>query len=1715
MRSSPDDNNCRLTNVTEQLKKKSVKSVIGLLNSVTRRIDVDPAIDLKRMNNLLSQWHEIDIQITEAANEAKDNLKYLSTLERFIPPLNSSDPTSVIEVLPALLNAVKMVYTISRYFNTSERVTKLFMKIANQLIEVCKRCIIYGETSDSIWNRPIPALLQSFEKCFLLNEAYRDNYLRVKEKLQELPESKQFDFPDMQIIGKFDLFCQRITKLMDLFSTVQQFKNLAQHKFENIDALLAEFHTMITLFRGKGRDLLDYHHNGFDRDFVDFNEQLLMIEKHLQAYINKSFETAGTIEKSLTLLVKYQNILHRDTLRHDLDSKLAVIFQNYGVELVHVQEMYERDKNHPPLPRNIPPVAGNISWARHLLRKIESPMKRFEPHLSLVSTKDSKRIVKLYNKLAKTLLAFEYLWFEAWTNSIENAKAGLQATIIIRKPETGKFYVNFDVEIFQLIQESKCLVKLGIDIPDSAKLIMLQEDKYKAYYNDLKYLLVEYNRVHHKIAPIIKPLFEPHLQAMEVSLRPGLVTLTWTSLNIDQYKTSIANGLSRLDELVSKINDIIENRIQKNLRMISKTILVSLPSERAVTVEEFVVMQETAVKNATNFFAMKNIEIENAVYDIFDILTAPNAMPLLDEERGVSIPMISKEVLNEVHQHFENLTYQSLLSSIKTSLNVIKKRAHSRSHFDTHVMKMRPFFEVDVQLSVSNVRLSPSLIDIQRAINRSTVAILGCAKKIYAWDIRGRNIYLQQPEHERVAFFDKIGQDTEIVKTVLLLTGAIGGVRKQVHETIAIYDKYNWLWKDDKELAYRRFISRNPSIEDFEHELKKFLFLEEEISALHSQHNVGVLALNTGNLKVQLCNESRYWKILYSQKVYMFAKEALNGLSEYMRVVSNKLNIPVQSLDNLGYVMSVLKEIREKESSINIEVAPILDMYSMLERYLPDGMIEKEEMDKKASIYSSWRKVVEQAENVTSNLSAVQGKYKAELIKDIREFGIDVRNFRKVFEESGPLVAGIKPLVAIERLKKFKDELALRERRLEMIRSGETLFAFRHTKFLEIPKTKKEINFVDTLYTLYTDVSNSLKTWNGILWSNITEQIPMIQETVQSYDSRCKKLARKLREWIAYDEISQKINDIMLLLPLIASMSKPSIKPRHWQEINQLISNIPSSPRFPTPKPFRFNDTDFRLSQIILSGIVKFKDEVEEICDGADKQLQIEKKLNDLKDYWQYAVFEFMSWKNRDTMVLKSHGSILEDLEESQQQLQTLLTIRYVAPFREELMRLLSQLSDTSDTLELWIKVQMQWTSLESVFLGGDIAKQMPMEAKKFLKVNKDWEKIMSRAFEAKTVVSCCNNELLRTTLPVIYLELEKCQKSLEGYLEQKRSKFPRFYFVSNPALLLILSQGSDPQQMQPYYEKVFDSIDHVTHSKSDSSSIVEIASTMGGQKEVVPLASAVKANGNIEDWLGELELEMQRSLKQLCEVISMECLMMPMRTFVNKACGQFALLGLQIWWTSHCSDAITKSKTNKHIMGDTVKLINTILSDLSAWCLEDLGSAINRVKIETLITIQVHQRDVFIELNRLHKERKLVDVNDFEWLRQIRFSWQSQSTDRHGNGACIISICDVDYKYSFEYLGCKERLVITPLTDRCFIAMSQAMGMGLGTSHNGPTGTGKTETVKDLGRAVGVFVVVTNCTDQQRYSDMARIFKGLCQAGLWVSTASYSCLLYIFDGQP
>ena len=122
------------------------------------------------------------------------------------------------------------------------------------------------------------------------------------------------------------------------------------------------------------------------------------LESNLRQFINSSFEAIASIESSLKLLAKFQSILQRDSLRQDLETKFAVIFHNYGLELTHVQDQYEKYKTGPPLVRNLPPVAGHITWSRHLYRRGGHAASHFEAFMAL------KRSTEHPNAMRKSVL---------------------------------------------------------------------------------------------------------------------------------------------------------------------------------------------------------------------------------------------------------------------------------------------------------------------------------------------------------------------------------------------------------------------------------------------------------------------------------------------------------------------------------------------------------------------------------------------------------------------------------------------------------------------------------------------------------------------------------------------------------------------------------------------------------------------------------------------------------------------------------------------------------------------------------------------------------------------------------------------------------------------------------------------------------------------------------------------------------------------------------------------------------------------------------------------------------------------------------------------------------------------------------------------------------------------------------------------------------------
>jgi dynein heavy chain len=410
---------------------------------------------------------------------------------------------------------------------------------------------------------------------------------------------------------------------------------------------------------------------------------------------------------------------------------------------------------------------------------------------------------------------------------------------------------------------------------------------------------------------------------------------------------------------------------------------------------------------------------------------------------------------------------------------------------------------------------------------------------------------------------------------------------------------------------------------------------------------------------------------------------------------------------------------------------------------------------------------------------------------------------------------------------------------------------------------------------------------------------------------------------------------------------------------------------------------------------------------------------------------------------------------------------------------------------------QRKWLHLEGIFSsGGDVQKQMPEEYKVFDSLNEQYVLMMNDTRSDSRVSRLCSAEL-RDRLGGMDGELELIEKTLDEYLETKRRAFPRFYFISNDDLLQILGQSQDSTVVLRHLKKCFEGVSSLrmmateTGEKRKDEPLFDAALAPDG--EALEFLAPLPFTGPIEKWFAWTLISMRCALSR-CLLESMQGYRAKeMCNWVKAHQGQLLITTGAIAFNVSCTKALNamscgrdnramktlKKKQSIHLRRLTALIGTATLTDMEI------------AKTVSLITVEIHNRDVMEQLIR----QECKSTHDFSWLSQLRFHFNKSEG---ANGSCSVEQIHCSLPWYQEYQGNNGRLVITPLTDRCILTLTTAMFLHRGGNPMGPAGTGKTETVKDLAKALAQFCVVTNCSEEMDYKSAGKIFSGLCQSGSW-----------------
>ncbi|CAE7245777.1 Dnah1, partial [Symbiodinium pilosum] len=549
------------------------------------------------------------------------------------------------------------------------------------------------------------------------------------------------------------------------------------------------------------------------------------------------------------------------------------------------------------------------------------------------------------------------------------------------------------------------------------------------------------------------------------------------------------------------------------------------------------------------------------------------------------------------------------------------------------------------------------------------------------------------------------------------------------------------------------------------------------------------------------------------------------------------------------------------------------------------------------------------------------------------------------------------------------------------------------------------------------------------------------------------------------EQIKTELEEFKPNLPLVTGLRNEGMRQRHWAT----RSSVQVGPGM---------DGGFTLQRMLDLGLLNFANEVAEVGDRAGKEYGLEKTLNKMKADWEPLQFDLSEkYRKTGTYVLKGDGEAMVLLDEHIVTTQAMMFSTFKGPFEEDIDEWNARLMRVSETLEEWLKCQKAWMYLQPIFDSDDIMRQLPTEGKRFKHVDATWRQEMINTRENPKIIDICATEGLLEKWRECNITLDMVQKGLEDYLETKRNGFARFYFLSNDELLEILSQTKDPTRVQPFLSKVFEAMSKVSFTPDNEISLM--VSPEGETVEMVaPIVTHQKA---VEVWMGDLQDGMCGAIRNALQVGIGTYPTMERTEWVLSNAAQIVLNGSQVFWTSEVEEAF---------LPDYAKKLSQQILDLIML----LRKGVTKLQTKTmnaLIVIDVHAKDVIWGF----VEQGVKDKFSFEWISQLRYYWEVD--DRQQENMWVKCV-QTSFPYGYEYLGNSMRLVITPLTDMCYITLMGAQSLSLGGAPAGPAGTGKTETTKDLAKALAKQCVVFNCSPEMDYIMVGKFFKGLAFSGAW-----------------
>lgn len=1622
-----------LEHIQSELIKPDVKRILSILNTNKRFVAVRA---LENNTGLETAMNVVSDRYTVLKNYNIAELQVVSEFDKLSHGIHQ-----LMDYLPKKLRS-------SRHFSL-----EMGLELVSVTTLEVRDCLLQILQSSNFWNDYASYENDIRYPSLDVLSTLDDQISNFKDFCQEHGRRRKLTGVHRLVESKLVLhhvtLQQRLDRIHELRQSHEQLRHVMSSIQQGDNIAVPDPRTVLS-----NLDLLDLSPSGqtaLDIALENYDVKMDELEEKLAKLLRDKLTAAQDAEDMFAVFARFRLLLSRTRVRAAVKEFQLQLIATVSTAIEKLQSKFTLKYEQSAAARlsrlrGIPPVAGKILWAKQMERQVNLLMERMSNVLGPQwgQQLEGRQLRKSGDELLAKLDArgFFRSWVTEWEKELTiSASSKLNSyPVIVDANLNGDFEakVNFDEKNELLFKEIRHLKWLGFgkDIPKTLTMVSEESNARYPFAIAIKTALRSYQAVRVLITPELEPLVLPQLleirecvaEAFDVKLSSSTAVskkrrVRWETKDMTEWVT-------KLTESVTKFED----RVEQLLRACDKVdIALNLLEEVSYDGTKFQAVMTSIQKTIDEMSLSGYSDLDSWVKVVSDNMASVLAKRL-----------------------------EGALRAWNKKFKVIRDDGKEETEHSEISTPDDDIPDIDIQASVSlEIVLRNQVISAVPAIPTVRSLMISALHEYI-----GVVCNLTKPKGGRYEVFDSIAAKSDhstslpddkfdaLVTMVpsALVAEAYGSIDDHIEEASSFSEQwlaYQTLWDtqvSDVASAVGTDIDRWQSL------------LQEASEARSTLDSTATVA-RFGPIVVEYAKVQSQINLKYDSWQKELQASFASILGQCVRETHDKIakakttleetTLDSASTESIVVGVTFIQEMRQKIGLWTKEIDGLKESEKVLKRQRYAFHSEWMETSVVKGLSESMMQILEKrSRTMEQQVPVLQARVTAEDKSAAKK----LKELLEKWAEDKPLRGDRTPPDALAVLTQY--ELTLKKASVHqenLVRAKDALGLEDNLERSEVTDCLNELADLKEVWEAMTDPYKALDVIKDTSWT--TAVMRKVRRGLDDLLVLMRSLPNRIRQYDAYTQLHDSIKGFITGHSFLSELKTDALKERHWKTILQ---------RLGIHIPF----TDLTVGILWDHGVLNRKKEMHEILTIAQGEMALEVFLGDVRDRWMKQELELVLFQSR-TRLIKGWDDLFATLDDHIGGLALMKSspfYRSVREFQEEGKLWEDRLTKLRAAFDAWVDVQRRWVYLEGILFGSsDIKAQLPAEWSRFKSVDSEFIALMRRIASKPNAMEVLNIDNLQRTLERLGNLMNVIQRALGDYLAKQRSDFSRFYFLGDDDLLEIMGNSGEPGKVLAHVGKMFSGI---AGAKLTTDGVPEdvharLEAMVSKDGEVVPFHEPIDitAQTNVKEWLKALEDGMRMTLALLLEKAVSEDAFSAGETlddnrkkqfvdWTTKFPAQVMILATQVNWSMGVDKALTGNNSS-----DELKTVLLVLE----WKLEVMANTVlqelppeHRKKFEQLITELVRQRDVVRSLI----DDKVSNVSDFRWQYHLRYNYNPKAENLEEK--LVVSLSNAKFYYGFEYLGIGERLVQTPLTDRCYLTLTQALHFRMGGSPFGPAGTGK-----------------------------------------------------------